>query len=1051
MKYSPLTEGEKERINKLSDILVFDSRYEEHLEQIAELVAYIAKTDIAFITLAGPNKQWYRSNKTVTKEQIGIENTFYIQTIGTKSFVEIDGPDLPVIKNDKGAYLKISYYGGISIPDANKDVIGTLSVYDTKPGKKLSERQKKLIGLLSKQISFLISRPDFYNPGPFINEIQGLIFTHDLSGNLLMVNDNGPKEIGFAREEMLKMTLFDLIPQKYHHEVNLYLREIARKKKTEGFMTIRHKEGQDIMWTFSSVIADNKPENPFVICNSINITQPFLFEEMVKEKTNKTEQVNKVARLGKWELDLINRELFWSDITRQIFEVGPGFQPTPEDEALFYETTSAGKRLRAQHSAIQNGESWDLELRLFTAKGNDIWIRSIGVPEFDQSKCLKIRGIIQDITEIKKMEASLTSAKEDAELANRAKSEFLAIMSHEIRTPLNGIIGFTDLLTKTQLNETQQQYLSIVSQSGNALLNTINDILDFSKIEAGKLEMNWSKFNLYEMAEESADVIKYQVQSKGLEMLLNIPSDLPKYIWADEVRMKQILINLLGNAVKFTEKGEIELKVEALTDPELADITYRFSVRDTGVGIHPNKKLKIFDAFSQEDASTTKKYGGTGLGLTISNKLLGLMGSKLQVDSIPGKGSIFYFDIKLQSETGEEAEVQNFDTVKKALIVDDNRNNRLIIHKMLALKKIESIEAESGAAAIQRIESGEKFDVILMDYHMPGIDGLETIGKIRELQKQINQDQPIILLHSSSDESIINACEKLQVHHRLLKPIKLKAMYNTLRQLASKRLDNQKNTIHEADKIDDEIDVLIAEDNAVNMLLAKTIIKRIAPNSSIQEAKNGLEALEIYKKHNIDIILMDIQMPEMNGYEATKKIRSVSHRPHTPIIALTAGNVKGEKEKCFAAGMDDFISKPVVAHTIALSLRKWIKKPIEDPETEPSSDDPEYHFNPELLKGYVGDDAKVLSKVLTLLQTELNNFSKEFKIYLTSFDLNKIQLLGQKIYDTATLSGLTALSLIAKKIAELHTRDEAELHNLYRLTSKEIKTVIKRITSKASS
>jgi CheY-like chemotaxis protein len=358
----------------------------------------------------------------------------------------------------------------------------------------------------------------------------------------------------------------------------------------------------------------------------------------------------------------------------------------------------------------------------------------------------------------------------------------------------------------------------------------------------------------------------------------------------------------LGNAIKFTEKGEIELKVEALSNPELPEIKYRFSVRDTGIGINPDKRLKIFDAFSQEDASTTKKYGGTGLGLTISNKLLGLMNSKLQVESVMGKGSIFYFEITLQSEAGESIEIQNLDTVRKVLIVDDNTNNRLIINKMLSLKQIISVEAANGIEAIDLLNAGERFDVILMDYHMPDLDGLETIKRIREILKDSPKEQAIVLLHSSSDESIIAACEKLHVHHRLLKPIKLKDLYSSLFSVISKKAEKQNIAVQEADRMDDPIQVLIAEDNAVNMLLAKTIVRRIAPNATIFEAKTGLEALECYKDTKIDIVLMDIQMPEMNGYEATKKIRSIRHKPHIPIIALTAGNVKGEKESVLQLG-----------------------------------------------------------------------------------------------------------------------------------------------------
>lgn len=1177
MKYTPLPENEKERLKVLQNSKTFDIVYEAHFERITELASSICDTNIAFITLIDKKKQWYRSNKMFSSDEIAIENDFYKQTInGTEIFEVFNAPtDIRFKTSHSHQYIKIIYYAGIPLIDTEGSTIGTLSVFDTKARKELTIRQKRLLELLSIEIVSLVNQikskkelnhflklyklsPDlicetnaqgalqrinpaflsilgwaeedllnnsFYNflhpydlqstsdefkrlesgknavsftnrfktkkgeyktlqwtatieadthkvlaiardvtrdkniqqkisnseskLKAFVENSQGFMFTHDFLGNLLFINNNGPQHMGFTRSEMQTMSLFDLIPKEHHSFLDTYLLELKTTAKAEGIVTTKHKKGNDIIWIFNSAVENKATSKPYVICNSIDITERHNLLKELKNKNNRLEQANIIARLGNWELDLAARKLIWSDVAREIFEVDNDFEPNPENELFFYKAgATRDSRFNALNAAVLHGNGWDLELELTTAKGHEIWIRSIGIPDFVDSRCNKIRGTIQDITKIKRMEANLVAAKEEAELANKAKSEFLANMSHEIRTPLNGIIGFTDLLIKTQLNETQQQYLSIVTQSGNALLNTINDILDFSKIEAGKLEMNRSKFNLYEMAEESADVIKYQVQSKGLEMLLNISSDLPKYIWGDELRLKQILINLLGNAVKFTEKGEIELKVEALTDPAQNEIKYRFAVRDTGIGINPDKKFKIFDAFSQEDASTTKRYGGTGLGLTISNKLLGLMNSKLQVESVPGKGSTFYFEIILQSEVGETLEIQNLDSIKKVLIVDDNTNNRLIINKMLSLKQIKSVEANSGHEAIRLITAGEKYDVILMDYHMPELDGLQTIKKIREILKDANNEQPIILLHSSSDETIIKACERLNVHHRLLKPIKLKDMYSSLFRVISKKPEKSNVVIQEAERMEDLIQVLIAEDNAVNMLLAKTIVRRIAPNATIFEAKNGLEALDIYKNTKIDIVLMDIQMPEMNGYEATKKIRGIKHKGHTPIIALTAGNVKGEKEKCFTAGMDDFISKPVVAHTIALSLKKWLKNPSEDPHSELSllpSENATHHFNIELLKEYVGDDESVLTKVLSLLRTELMNFAKEFKEHVEDKNLNKIRELGHKMYDTSIVSGLTALAIIAKKIGAAGTHDEADINQLLAQTQQEIKTVISLI------
>ena len=342
-------------------------------------------------------------------------------------------------------------------------------------------------------------------------------------------------------------------------------------------------------------------------------------------------------------------------------------------------------------------------------------------------------GIIifaQNITQSVKVNEELKKAKKMADLASKAKSEFLANMSHEIRTPLNGVIGFSDLLLKSPLNDVQTQYLNYINESGNSLLNIINDILDFSKIESGKLELYVDKYNIYDLASQVVNVVLYQAQRKDIELLLNIEQGLPKTIWIDESRIKQVLINLLGNAVKFTEQGEIELKIQKLQSKE-HKIKLRFSVRDTGIGIPEDKQQRIFDAFTQEDSSVSKKYGGTGLGLTISNNILKYMGSQLSLTSEMGAGSVFYFDIEIPYELDNLDELEDLD-VGRVLIVDDNENNRMILNHMLSYKNIESEMAANGLEAIQLLMKGEKFDVILMDYHMPVLSGLETIEKIKD-------------------------------------------------------------------------------------------------------------------------------------------------------------------------------------------------------------------------------------------------------------------------------------------------------------------------------
>jgi len=391
------------------------------------------------------------------------------------------------------------------------------------------------------------------------------------------------------------------------------------------------------------------------------------------------------------------------------------------------------------------------------------------------------------------------------------------------------------------------------------------------------------------------------------------------------------LINLLSNAIKFSEKGEIELKIDLMEVITENEMIFRFSVRDTGIGIAPENQLKIFEAFSQADNSTTKRFGGTGLGLTISNKLLSLMGSKLQLTSEQGVGSIFFFDLQLQTQWGDPFEWDNLENIKNVLIVDDNDHNRNIIRDMLSLKHIRCDEAVNGVEAFEKIKTGKKYDAVIIDYMMPEMNGIDTIKKIREYSG--TAPLPVILLYSSSDDAMINAeCEKLEVKQKLVKPIKVNQLFHALSQL--KKTAEQKTTPDIAKtngtavlpaKRTKQLKILVAEDHKINLALCKIFIKEIIPDAVVIEAANGLQAVEKFEKEKPSIVFMDIQMPEMDGYEACAEIRKSETEAPVPIIALTAGTVKGEKEKCMSYGMNDYISKPFAKDTMRRVIEEWIK------------------------------------------------------------------------------------------------------------------------------
>ena len=617
-------------------------------------------------------------------------------------------------------------------------------------------------------------------------------------------------------------------------------------------------------------------------------------------------------------------------------------------------------------------------------------------------------NVLAGVINKKKTEATLLKAKQDSDIASKAKSEFLANMSHEIRTPLNGIIGFTDLLMRTPLNVIQQQYAENVNTSGHSLLGIINDILDFSKIEAGKMELDMIKADLIELVEQTSDIIKYHVSQKGLEFLLNIRYEVPRFAIVDPQRLKQILINLLGNAVKFTESGEIELKV-TFVEKDASTGSFTFNIRDTGIGINPEQQKKLFQAFSQADSSTTRKFGGTGLGLTISNMLALKMGSKIELLSEPGEGSNFFFTLETQFEYGEKLGENSLSDIKSVMVIDDNDNNRLILEHTFQNWGIQFTGFDNGLSALKYIEKSKPFDVIIVDYHMPYLNGLETIGMIRGKLNLTPEIQPIVLLHSSSDDlKIYDECKKLGVKFNLTKPVKSQELLHYLKNLnvhtISELKSNEKSSVAEiADfSIDNAPTILVAEDVLMNMLLITTSLKLFIPNVKIIEAKNGKEALDAAKSKKPDLIFMDVQMPVMSGLEATMQIRNYEKgtERHVPIIALTAGAIKEEKEKCFNAGMDDFITKPIEQTLLLTILKKYLT--VGDTQTEELVQQENIsgnhgHFDLIGLMQNIGNNQSLLKELIELVPEQFSSDMALLKNAINQNDKDDIKKAAHSI------------------------------------------------------
>jgi len=856
-----------------------------------------------------------------------------------------------------------------------------------------------------------------------IENANDIIYTIDLTGGFTSMNRAGARLTGYTCEEALHMNIADVIRPKDAERVRQRIaKNLAGGGAPDFELEIFAKDGSSVTMEISSRLIHQDGVVVGIQGIGRDITDRKRAEAERQARETQLNEAQQIAHVGSWEFDIITGEVKWSDELWRIFgldqrEFGLSFEEYlamvhPDDRQLVKSV---------DEHAHQTKTHFDHHYRIVKADGEVRVLRGIGKVICDQhGQMVKMTGTDQDITEQKRIESDLKEARDAALESTRLKSEFLANMSHEIRTPMNGVIGMTGLLLDTELTAAQREFTETINLSADSLMTVINDILDFSKIEAGRLDFEVVDFDLRYAVEETMALLAERARTKKLEFASLIYQDVPTELRGDPGRLRQVLTNLVGNALKFTEEGEVIVRAEKESESETA-VTIRFTVSDTGIGISETAQVKLFQPFTQADGSTTRKYGGTGLGLSISKQLVELMGGQMGVTSGPGQGSTFWFTVELEKQPAaanllpESHSIENL----RVLIVDDNATNRKILSHQLGSWGMIHAEVESGARALELLRTAAAgdaaYDLAILDLLMPGLDGFELARAIKSDPRLAPMH--LILLTSAGMRGDGARARAAGMAAYLTKPVRQSQLFDCLTKVLSNSSYASaatrpnlvtKHSLPEVSYMSHKL-ILLAEDNIVNQKVAVRQLQKLGYRADA--VANGREAIEALSRVRYDLVLMDCQMPEMDGYEATAEIRRIEgDARHTPIVAMTAHALTGDREKSIAAGMDDHITKPVKQEELTRVIEMFL---VGAGETSLTVKVPAHEIAPpvdmERLHQALGDDPEEILEILNLYRTQMALNLIKLDSAITSGNAGEVDLIAHNCAGTSANCGMVAV------------------------------------------